>query len=572
MARSAVSNQQKIQILSNELTRRMSNVKIEDVGQEDKNKIVEEFTQELKCSGYTFTMAKTITQSGLKGWMTRRRNREKNGQEFYRTAKASAYSRERKKLLGKETWYKNCPETDDESPRKFRKTNNCTRIPTDDKNNKNKNTNSKDEKISYNKTIKSVMFVPFTRNSELAKRLRNNEENLFNLTRTRVKVVERAGIKIQDLLTTSNPWKGADCGRQYCLICLTKLLTEKNLRQECTRRNLVYETKCLTCEQEEISKLENELEDKSQIKEALKNIKKHIYIGETNRSAYERGWEHCNDLAKLSNSSHMLRHLVSEHEHQDFSEIKFGMRVIKFTKTSFERQILEAVVIEQENKKNNILNSRTEYNRSSLPRLTTKLGDSEHQNWQKEITKDKKRNAVIDDKIRALRKERNKARLLPSKEAPPAKKRKTEDGISIRQVWGKPETKKSEKMTRTEYEDNSEQQENNNKKKLLKRDKNTGIEITVEGVVSAPEKNWDQYEKLDWEKEIERHRLKLEKKAEEDYFNEKLRDSDDPSWELMRLCTDYLEENSDSWAKRKRINEQEKNRQERRALARHKQV
>ena len=76
----------------------------------------------------------------------------------------------------------------------------------------------------------------------------------------------------------------------------------------------------------------------------------------------------------------MLRHLVSEHEHQDFSEIKFGMRIIKFTKTSFERQILEAVVIEQENKKNNILNSRTEYNRSSLPRLTTKLGDSEHQN------------------------------------------------------------------------------------------------------------------------------------------------------------------------------------------------
>ena len=40
----------------------------------------------------------------------------------------------------------------------------------------------------------------------------------------------------------------------------------------------------------------------------------------------------------------------------------------------------------------------------------------------------------------------------------------------------------------------------------------------------------------------------------------------------MRLCTDYLEENSDYWAKRKRINEQEKNRQERLALARQKQV
>ena len=67
MARSAMSNQQKIQILSNELTRRMSNVKIEDVGQDEKNRIVEQFSQELKSSGYTFSLAKTIVQSGLKG-------------------------------------------------------------------------------------------------------------------------------------------------------------------------------------------------------------------------------------------------------------------------------------------------------------------------------------------------------------------------------------------------------------------------------------------------------------------------------------------------------------------------
>ena len=98
---------------------------------------------------------------------------------------------------------------------------------------------SRDEKIQYNKSIKSVMFVLFTKNSELARRFRANEENLFNLTRTRVKIVERAGVKLQDLLRTSNPWKGADCGRQNCLICLTKQLTDKNLRQECTRRSLV---------------------------------------------------------------------------------------------------------------------------------------------------------------------------------------------------------------------------------------------------------------------------------------------------------------------------------------------
>ena len=164
---------------------------------------------------------------------------------------------------------------------------------------------------------------------------------------------------------------------------------------------------------------------------------------------------------------------------------------------------------------------------------------------------------------------------MPSKEAQPAKKRKTDDGISIRQVWGKPEPKKCEKMTRKDYEEDKidkESQEFNNKRKVLKRDKNSGIEISNEGVVSAPEKNWEKYEKLDWEKEIERHRRNLEKKAEEEYFNEKLRESDEPSWELMRFCTEYLENNSDYWAKRKRINEQEKQRQDRLALARHKQV
>ena len=271
----------------------------------------------------------------------------------------------------------------------------------------------------------------------------------------------------------------------------------------------------------------------------------------------------------------MLRHLVSEHEKQDFSEIKFGMKILKFTRSSFERQILEAVIIEQEAKKNHILNSRTEYNRSSLPRLTTKLGDSEYQNWQKELAQDKKKNMIIDDKIRALRKARNKARLLPSKEAPPAKKRRTEEGISIRQVWGRPDVKKSEKMTRNDYERNEKKtnlQDIETKQKVIKRDKKSGIEISSEGIVSAPEKNWEKYEKLDWEKEIERHRINLEKKAEEENFKEKLEESEEPSWELLRYCTNYLEDNSEFWAKRKRINEQEMKRQERLAIARQKQV
>ena len=88
----------------------------------------------------------------------------------------------------------------------------------------------------------------------------------------------------------------------------------------------------------------------------------------------------------------------------------------------------------------------------------------------------------IDKKIRALRKEINKSRLLPSKEAPPAKKRKIEEGISIRQVWGRPEISKCEKMTRNEYERKennitAQDNENETKQKVPKRDKKSGIEV-----------------------------------------------------------------------------------------------
>ena len=52
----------------------------------------------------------------------------------------------------------------------------------------------------------------------------------------------------------------------------------------------------------------------------------------------------------------------------------------------------------------------------------------------------------------------------------------------------------------------------------------------------------------------------------------KLEESNEPSWELMRYCLEFLEENSQDWAKRKRLREQEQQRQERLEKAKRKQV
>ena len=79
-----------------------------------------------------------------------------------------------------------------------------------------------------------------------------------------------------------------------------------------------------------------EIDEKEKIE--LKNkIVQYKYIGETSRSAYERGWEHLNDLAGLKSTSHMLKHVVSTHQDQDMGEIEFGMKVLKYTQSSFER-------------------------------------------------------------------------------------------------------------------------------------------------------------------------------------------------------------------------------------------
>ena len=53
--------------------------------------------------------------------------------------------------------------------------------------------------------VKAVMFLPFTPFGGLNDDLRRAEYQLENLTGYRLKLVERSGLKLEDLLTTNNP-------------------------------------------------------------------------------------------------------------------------------------------------------------------------------------------------------------------------------------------------------------------------------------------------------------------------------------------------------------------------------
>ena len=133
----------------------------------------------------------------------------------------------------------------------------------------------------------------------------------------------------------------------------------------------------------------------------------------------------------------MLRHALDQHAGERLSEIEFGMEVIRSTRTSFERQILESVCIQQ-NTHHNILNSRSEYNRCSLPRLSTRLGDKEYKKYEKELEEEVRKEETLENRIREMRKNRNRNRRTRHQQTqPPAKRRKTGEETYTRtcRVW-----------------------------------------------------------------------------------------------------------------------------------------
>ena len=80
MRRSAMSEHQRISILSNELIRRLSNVH-QDVMKEEIAGIIEHYIVQLKTSGYEQT--REIIICGVIGWMRKVERRKREGLEFY---------------------------------------------------------------------------------------------------------------------------------------------------------------------------------------------------------------------------------------------------------------------------------------------------------------------------------------------------------------------------------------------------------------------------------------------------------------------------------------------------------
>ena len=129
---------------------------------------------------------------------------------------------------------------------------------------------------------RTVLFVEQTPGGKLARSLREVLKRIEGILGFKVKVVERTGSTLKNLLPNTNPWGGAHCTRAECVTC--------NQGSEdmpaCTKRGLVYESICLSCNPGALQKGELKIDGN--------NTTPHpsIYVGETCRSIQERAAEH----------------------------------------------------------------------------------------------------------------------------------------------------------------------------------------------------------------------------------------------------------------------------------------
>ena len=146
-----------------------------------------------------------------------------------------------------------------------------------------------------NDRIEGIMFVPHTQGGKLARTIQESEDKFSRLHKTaRVKVMERGGKKIVDILSKKDPWAPGKCDREGCMVCnsLRVEKKDKNKSATCSKESIVYKISCDTC--------------------ANNNISAH-YFGESARTTFLRGQEHLLAQEKGQEDSPLTKHDLLHH-------------------------------------------------------------------------------------------------------------------------------------------------------------------------------------------------------------------------------------------------------------------
>ena len=299
---SALSTSSKRTILTQECLRRMRNTKVE-LGSKIRNGYLNDFMLKLKNSGYSKKYRMEILDSATKAFNKMLEDDKNNIKPLFRARSWNKTERDEKKKNKRVNWYKSAEKTD----------------------------------IKY----KSVLFVPPTPGGVLAKELKKREKELNQNKEERIKIVEKGGIKVENILTKKDPFIKGKCSEKLCPLCKDE--SKKN-NIICNSNNIGYRWLCSTCQN---------------------NNKVKVYEGETSRSARLRGIEHLKSYFGKKDDSVLYKHKMLEHKDED---VEYKMEITGVFRDALSRQADESVRI-QGRKNTELMNSKSEFNHPPIARV-----------------------------------------------------------------------------------------------------------------------------------------------------------------------------------------------------------
>ena len=262
----------------------------------------------VKNSGYTNKFRKEVLDSSLKAFEKMQEDDKLGVKPLYRNREWNRKERQLAKLQKKSNWW-----------------------------------NTKQSKVQY----KNVLFVTPTPGGVLMKELQKRITELNKNDEDNVKVVEKGGLKLKNILCSKKPSKTSGCEQIWCLLCFKSEFVDVSQSESkvgCNTNNVGYKWQCVRCQE--------------------KNIVK-VYEGETGRSARLRGAEHLKQLEKKSEESVMYKHQMTCHPNE---KVKFRMEITSTFKDALTRQANEAVRISRR-PAHELLNSKSEFNHPPIARV-----------------------------------------------------------------------------------------------------------------------------------------------------------------------------------------------------------
>ena len=240
---SAIPHKMMIATMTQEGVRRLLNMS-RDLPDTEKCEVLSKYMRKLQLSNYSQALRENILQSAVATYRKKLRAEELGIRPLHREGGHDAANRRRAKITARESWYKtktNCwkkrlaaEETRLQSTKGATGQHNTRAGQTTDKVRGQEGTERGHkhrtlDKSSTERRTEGILFVPHTPGGKLAQEIQRDEDNFSTLHKTaRVKVVERGGKKLIDILGRKDPWAPQNCGRSECLICSSRMVTKKD--------------------------------------------------------------------------------------------------------------------------------------------------------------------------------------------------------------------------------------------------------------------------------------------------------------------------------------------------------